>query len=204
MNVCYLVITGLILSTDKGEVKLATFLDDRAMHSLYEKFILEYYRYHHPEYKANPDTIPWDIDDGMIEFLPAMVTDIALKYGGWTLIIDAKYYDPVLEEGKIPSNQPGIESVTKQYLYQLAYTDFINKYGFSKDIILNCFIFPSEKEYVEKKGKVVMRMFNVLNVEPKLNGIHILFVPASKFYQLYLESKKISINDIFNICCTQF
>ena len=118
-------------------------------------------------------------------------------------IIDAKYYDPVLEEGKTPSNQPGIESVTKQYLYQLAYTDFINKYYSSKDIILNCFIFPSEKEYVEKKGKVVMRMFNVLNVEPKLNGIHILFVPASKFYQLYLESKKISINDIFNNCCTQ-
>ena len=68
MNVCYLVISGLILSTEKGEVKLATFLDDRAMHSLYEKFILEYYRYHHLEYKANPDTIPWDIDDGMIEF----------------------------------------------------------------------------------------------------------------------------------------
>ena len=119
-------------------------------------------------------------------------------------IIDAKYYDPVLEEGKTPSNQPGIESVTKQYLYQLAYTDFINKYGFSKDIILNCFIFPSEKEYVEKKGEVVMSMFNDLKVKPKLNGIHILFVPASKFYQLYLESKKISINDIFNICCSQF
>ena len=26
MNVCYLVVTGLILSTEKGEVKLATFL----------------------------------------------------------------------------------------------------------------------------------------------------------------------------------
>lgn len=92
LNVYYLVLTGLILSTDKGEVKLATFLDDRAMHSLYEKFILEYYRYHHPEYKANTDTIPWNIDDGAIEILPAMVTDITLKYGERTLIIDAKKY----------------------------------------------------------------------------------------------------------------
>lgn len=113
MNVCYLVITGLILSTDKGEVKLATFLDDRAMHSLYEKFILEYYRYHHPEYKANPDTIPWDIDDGMIEFLPAMVTDITLKHGGRTLIIDAKYYAHTMQ------SQYDIRSIHSGNLYQV-------------------------------------------------------------------------------------
>lgn len=113
MNVCYLVISGLILSTDKGEVKLATFLDDRAMHSLYEKFILEYYRYHHPEYKANPDTIPWDIDDGMIEFLPAMVTDITLKYGGRTLIIDAKYYAHTMQ------SQHDVQSIHSGNLYQV-------------------------------------------------------------------------------------
>lgn len=113
MNVCYLVISGLILSTDKGEVKLATFLDDRAMHSLYEKFILEYYRYHHPEYKANPDTIPWDIDDGMIEFLPAMVTDITLKYGGRTLIIDAKYYAHTMQ------SQYDVQSIHSGNLYQV-------------------------------------------------------------------------------------
>lgn len=113
MNVCYLVITGLILSTEKGEVKLSTFLDDRAMHSLYEKFILEYYRYHHPEYKANPDTIPWDIDDGMIEFLPAMVTDITLKHGGRTLIIDAKYYAHTIQ------SQYDIQSIHSGNLYQV-------------------------------------------------------------------------------------
>ena len=113
MNVCYLVISGLILSTEKGEVKLATFLDDRAMHSLYEKFILEYYRYHHPEYKANPDTIPWDIDDGIIEFLPAMVTDITLKHGGRTLIIDAKYYAHTMQ------SQYDVQSIHSGNLYQV-------------------------------------------------------------------------------------
>lgn len=113
MNVCYLVISGLILSTEKGEVRLATFLDDRSMHSLYEKFILEYYRYHHPEYKANPDTIPWDIDDGVIEFLPAMVTDITLKYGGRTLIIDAKYYAHTMQ------SQYDVQSIHSGNLYQV-------------------------------------------------------------------------------------
>ena len=91
MNICYLVLGSLLLSTDKGETKLATFLDDRSMHSLYEKFILEYFRYHHPEYKANPDTIPWNIDDGMIDFLPSMVTDITLKSAGKVLIIDGGF-----------------------------------------------------------------------------------------------------------------
>lgn len=122
MNVCYLVISGLILSTEKGEVTLATFLDNRAMHSLYEKFILEYYRYHHPEYKANPDTIPWDIDDGMIEFLPAMVTDITLKHGGRTLIIDAKYYAHTMQ------SQYDIQSIHSGNLYQVfAYVKNLDK-----------------------------------------------------------------------------
>lgn len=122
MNVCYLVLAGLVLSTDTGAVKLATFLDDRAMHSLYEKFILEYYRYHHPEYKANPDTISWDIDDGVIEFLPTMVTDITLIYGEKTLIIDAKYYAHTMQ------SQFDVQSIHSGNLYQIyAYVKNLDK-----------------------------------------------------------------------------
>lgn len=122
MNVCYLVLAGLVLSTDTGEAKLATFLDDRAMNSLYEKFILEYYRYHHPEYKANPDTISWDIDDGVIEFLPTMVTDITLKYGQKTLIIDAKYYAHTMQ------SQFDVQSIHSGNLYQIyAYVKNLDK-----------------------------------------------------------------------------
>lgn len=113
MNICYLVLGSLLLSTDKGETKLATFLDDRSMHSLYEKFILEYFRYHHPEYKANPDTIPWNIDDGMIDFLPGMVTDITLKSAGKVLIIDAKYY------GHTMQTQYDVNSIHSGNLYQI-------------------------------------------------------------------------------------
>ena len=113
MNICYLVLGSLLLSTDKGETKLAVFLDERSMHSLYEKFILEYFRYHHPEYKANPDTIPWNIDDGMIDFLPSMVTDITLKSAGKVLIIDAKYY------GHTMQTQYDVSSIHSGNLYQI-------------------------------------------------------------------------------------
>lgn len=68
------------------------FLDEQRMCRLYEKFILEYYRKEHPEIKASASQIPWDTDDGYKEMLPVMQSDIVLKQGDKTLVIDAKYY----------------------------------------------------------------------------------------------------------------
>ena len=59
---------------------------------LYEKFILEYYRTHHPELSPKAAQIPWDLDDGLKTMLPAMQSDIHLQKGNRVLIIDAKYY----------------------------------------------------------------------------------------------------------------
>lgn len=92
LNICRLVIDGMLLTTDAGTIKMANFLDDQRMSHLYEKFILEYYRYHHPELHANPDQVQWNLDDDNDLWLPNMVTDITLKKDGKTLIIDAKYY----------------------------------------------------------------------------------------------------------------
>lgn len=97
VNVCNLVLEGLLLSTKKGYFKMASFLDEQKMHRLYERFILEYYRYHHPELKANPDQIAWNLDDEESDLLPTMQTDITLHSGDRTLIIDAKYYGRVLQ-----------------------------------------------------------------------------------------------------------
>lgn len=47
------------------------------------------------------------------------------------IIFDAKYYNAKLEKGIVPTGQPGIESVTKQYLYQLSYQKFIEEHNFS-------------------------------------------------------------------------
>lgn len=92
LNICRLIIDGMLLSTEAGDYKLANFLDDQRMSHLYEKFILEYYRHHHPELSANPDQVKWNLDDDNDLWLPSMVTDITLKKAGRTLIIDAKYY----------------------------------------------------------------------------------------------------------------
>ena len=93
LNICRLVIDGLLLSTEQGMIKMATFIDDQRMSHLYEKFILEYFRYHHPELRANPDQVQWNLDDDNDMWLPNMITDITLKSkDGRVLILDAKYY----------------------------------------------------------------------------------------------------------------
>ncbi len=97
INICYLVIKGLLLTDSDGSRKLAHYLDDKQVHSLYQRFVLEYLRKHFPEYKVTAAQIDWDVDDGIIDFLPAMKTDITIEYNGKTLIIDTKYYSHTMQ-----------------------------------------------------------------------------------------------------------
>ena len=96
--VCYLILKGLLQTTSSGIVKVMTFLDEQRMYKLYEKFILEYYRKEHPELKVTASQIPWNIDDGYIQMLPIMQSDIMLKKDDKTLIIDAKYYERTIQK----------------------------------------------------------------------------------------------------------
>ena len=102
MNLCYFVLDGMLQTTDAGEYKLTAFSDEH-MSRLYEKFILEYYRTHHTyltEVKAGQ--VKWnldpDTDQNMIQFLPAMQTDIMLVLKEKILIIDAKYYSQTMQQ----------------------------------------------------------------------------------------------------------
>ncbi|WP_026658197.1 5-methylcytosine-specific restriction endonuclease system specificity protein McrC [Butyrivibrio sp. AC2005] len=113
LNVSRLVLEGLLLSTEKGNVKMAAFLDDQRMSHLYEKFILEYYRYHHPELHANPDQIKWNLDDDNDMWLPSMISDITLKKGDLTLIVDAKYYRKQMQDNY------NVQSFRNANLYQI-------------------------------------------------------------------------------------
>ena len=92
VNICYLIITGMLLTEQSGSRKLARYLDDQRMHSLYEKFVRQYYRKHYPQFHITAAHIEWDIDDGILEFLPTMKSDITIEYNGKILIIDTKYY----------------------------------------------------------------------------------------------------------------
>lgn len=92
INVCYMVLKGLLQTTQNGNTKLMDFLDEQRMCRLYEKFILEYYRKHFPKMKTSASQIPWALDDGVGIMLPVMQSDIMLSKNEKVLIIDAKYY----------------------------------------------------------------------------------------------------------------
>lgn len=92
ISICQLIVEGMLITTDRGDYHLASFVDEQRMCRLYEKFILEYYNKHFSGLKVNASQVPWDLDDGVGTMLPVMQTDIHLQKGNTVLIIDAKYY----------------------------------------------------------------------------------------------------------------
>lgn len=92
ISICQLILEGMLMTTDTGEYRLASFVDEQRMCRLYEKFILEYYIRHYPELTVSASQIPWSVDDGVRTMLPMMQSDIHLQKDNTVLIIDAKYY----------------------------------------------------------------------------------------------------------------
>jgi hypothetical protein len=117
-----------------------------------------------------------------------LIPDIVTITSDQFIIFDAKYYNAQLEPGNVPKGQPGIESVTKQYLYQLAYQKFITDHGFSE--VKNCFLMPTENTEIELKGEVSMEMLSALG----LQNIKVRFIPATTAFDHYLSGRKMDIS----------
>ncbi|MBW7570784.1 5-methylcytosine-specific restriction endonuclease system specificity protein McrC [Succinivibrio faecicola] len=101
LNICYLVMDGMLQTTEAGEYKMSSFSDEH-MAKLFEKFILEYYRCERKDLSdARAAKIKWNLDSdsskSMISFLPEMQSDIFLRKDEKVLIIDAKYYGKTMQ-----------------------------------------------------------------------------------------------------------
>ena len=94
IEVCHLVIKGLLQTSADGSTRVMDYADDQTMAKLYEKFILGYFQREHPDIKAYSPQIAWQVTDGYRTLLPTMQSDIVIsnKKTKKTLIIDAKYY----------------------------------------------------------------------------------------------------------------
>ena len=122
--------------------------------------------------------------------IPDLVSIWKSVRGHAFVLFDAKYYIARLEADKMPKGQPGIESVTKQYLYQLAFREFINDHGFSS--VSNCFLMPTEEEEVVDKGEVRLAMLGGL----ELQNIQVRLLPASLAYTCYLSGRKLDVGEL--------
>lgn len=132
------------------------------------------------------DKPKWIDQDDKGEFFneaKTLIPDTILIDKDVMLIYDAKYYC-FENKRQYLTGQPGIESITKQYLYQLAYKDFADKNKINK--FMNCFIMPTEEDEVIQKGYVDLKMLSNLELEP----IKVFLLPAQHIYKLYLSNKK--------------
>lgn len=134
----------------------------------------------------------WTITGKMAKdtLIPDLITITETSNGYSFIIFDAKYYNARLEVDVQPKGQPGIESITKQYLYQLAYQKFIKDHHF--DTVRNCFLLPTEVDYVIDKGEAKMCMLENLG----LQNIKVRFLPAALAYSHYLSGRKMDIDKL--------
>lgn len=114
-SLCYFLLQSRLLTTESGDVKMERFSDTH-MNLLFQRFVMEYYKRKHPEYKAQAKQIKWDLcenENVFASMLPIMQTDITLALGERTLIIDTKYYVQTVQEnmGKISIHSPNLYQI---------------------------------------------------------------------------------------------
>lgn len=108
INVCYLIVHGLLQTENDGTMQLMDFEKTEAFCRLYERFVYEYFRQEFPMLSVTKPHIGWQVDDGYVSLLPTMKTDMVLSDGERHLIIDTKAYKRILQwnfdKGTIHSN----------------------------------------------------------------------------------------------------
>lgn len=118
-----------------------------------------------------PDTISFVDDDGKSVFC----------------ICDAKYYVPSLS-GRM-KRQPGLESVTKQFLYQSAYRPFVEDHDF--DAVVNAFLVPTCDDEPRKLARVSFPKV-MGKVEPPFSNYIVMWaLPAHEVFDAYLRGERI-------------
>jgi hypothetical protein len=136
-----------------------------------------------------PEWMAMDSDGSPFSHMAAdtLIPDIVSIQGKQLIIFDAKYYNLHMEKDGL-RGQPGIESITKQYLYQLAYRKFAGDHKLT--VFRNCFLMPTEKNDYINKGRVQMHILHALDLE----NIDVRMIPAEKAFDAYLSGGRVNID----------
>lgn len=160
MNVCWLVIKGMLQTTESGQYRLTTFSDDH-MEKVFERFVLEYYKRHHANrvkarsaevrwnYAVSPDAVT-DDEQSMIQFLPRMQTDVLLENKDTVLIIDTKYYGKMMQR-----NAGGREKFHSANMYQIYC--YVKNYDVDKTkTVSGMLLYARTDEDIVPNGSIMM------------------------------------------------
>lgn len=152
---CYFIVSEWLMTTEEGKYKMREFSDDH-MCRLFEKFVLEYYKKHHPDLKPSAAQIEWNIDKELstTNVLPIMQTDILLTIGERTLIIDTKYY------GHTMQHQYGKDSIHSHNFYQIQ--AYVNNYDVGHTgKVDGMLLYAKTQEEIVPDGEIPFRDGNV-------------------------------------------
>ena len=108
---CELKLKGLIASDKKGREQFNEFLDETALHRIYENFIREYFK----KKGLNSSKKRFRLTEDENDIIGLAETDITLEDDKNMLIIDAKFYTHILREGRYP----GSKIVSMGNIYQI-------------------------------------------------------------------------------------
>lgn len=101
LDVCQLVFESIMVDEATGTRRFRDFIrDEKRMAKLFEDFVFNFYRIERPDLEIRRDPISWvatSSDDPQLYYLPKMRTDISLRDGRRTLVIDTKFYAEVFQ-----------------------------------------------------------------------------------------------------------
>ena len=117
IKICQLIYENSLPGESYGSWKFMDFTrDEQKMNQLFEGFIFNFFRIEQQSYQVSREIIKWQFDapdEGALNYLPQMRTDINLENEERKIIIDAKYYQKTL------SRYYSSEKIHSGNLYQL-------------------------------------------------------------------------------------
>ncbi len=170
LYICYFILDGLLMTTESGSYQMKTFSDNH-MCRLYEKFILEYYKKHHPELNPRAAQIDWNIEkeSSTNNILPILKTDIFLEKDDRFMIIDAKYY------GKTMQQNFSKQTIHSNNLNQI-FTYVMNKDTNHTGKVDGMLLYAKTEDDIVPDGQMTYRdgnviYFKTLDLNQTFNGI---------------------------------
>lgn len=170
---------------ENTDVKIA-FYGTRSFHVIWERvcgFVLDN---KFDKVKNLLDRPIWESISGKKYSAKTLVPDIICETEDHFIILDAKYYSIKLDSDNF-SGQPGVEDITKQYLYQMAFKEYVKNKKFK-----NILLFPRDSGKVTSFGTVSIGFLKKEN----LNDIDLIYMPTQMVYKLYCERKKVGIKNL--------
>lgn len=172
----------------RSEENIINFYGTRSFHVVWEKVLGFVLNNKFDKFKHMIDKPKWVSESKSIYEANTLIPDIISIYNDEFLIFDAKYYNIELDDSNFKNN-PGIEDVTKQYLYQLAFDKYIK---LENKKVRNILLFPNEEDDFKKIGHLELKFLKDIGLE----DIELMKISTEKVFKLYTEYKRLNISEI--------